>query len=100
MRTMQRLITATTLVLWTIASASLRADEPEDKAIQAIEKAGGKVFRLDPLIYVILRDADIKDVTLKDVAALKQLDNLIIGGTKITDAGLKELAACKQLRRL
>jgi internalin A len=37
---------------------------------------------------------------VKKLAALKQLQELILDGTKVTDAGVKELAALKQLQTL
>jgi hypothetical protein len=42
----------------------------------------------------------ITDNGLKEVAALKNLEELYIGGNKITDEGLKQLVGLKQLKIL
>ena len=40
------------------------------------------------------------DAGLTELAALKRLHTLNLGGTKVSDAGLKELAGLKQLQTL
>ena len=40
------------------------------------------------------------DAGLKELAGLKNLQTLDLGGTQVTDAGLKELAGLKSLQSL
>ena len=47
-----------------------------------------------------LKDTDVTDAGLKELAALKGLQALSLGWTKVTDAGLKELAGLKALQSL
>jgi Ricin-type beta-trefoil lectin domain-like/Leucine Rich repeat len=42
----------------------------------------------------------VTDAGLKELAGLKGLQQLYLGGTEVTDAGLKELAGLKRLQRL
>ncbi len=91
--------------------SSARADEAEDKAVALVEKFGGKVTRDDkapgkPVVGVSLFtgpgkvNLKVTDAGLKELAALKNLTTLMLGGAKVTDAGLKELAALKSLTTL
>src|SRR5689334_16700603 len=102
MRTVRLLMTGAALALLAGLGA-VRADEAEDKAIKAIEQVGGHVYRADrdgkAVLKVTLR-GEATDASLKELAALKELDSLFLSGTGLTDAGLKELAACKQLQEL
>jgi internalin A len=91
------------------AAAPLFADDAEDKAVQAVEKLGGKVVRDDkdptkPVVEVdlFLRDkpSEMTDAGLKELAALKGLQKLKLGPAMVTDAGLKELAGLKALKSL
>ena len=45
----------------------------------------------EPLKMVDLVFSKVTDAGLKELARLKQLQSLWLGGTKVTDAGLKEL---------
>lgn len=47
-----------------------------------------------------LRDTDVSDKTLKQVATLRNLTRLDLRNTKVTDKGLKELAGLTKLREL
>jgi Leucine Rich Repeat (LRR) protein len=87
-------------------AVDLRADDAADKAVQTIEKLGGRVTRDNkkdgkPVIKVELTQTNATDDTLKELAAFPDLQSLNLFGSKqVTDAGLKELAACKQLNFL
>src|SRR5689334_18294118 len=112
-----------------LASGSVaRADKAEDEAAKLIEAAGGSVVRDParpgkPVIGVSLPpkigDAELKalasfktllaisannpftDATVKEVAGLKALVQLVIFDAKgVTDAGLKDIAALKGLKQL
>ena len=92
-------------MLMLLAAVAVRADEAEDKAVQAIEKLGGKVTRDEkavgrPVVEVDLFNRQVADADLKELAQLKQLQSLNLHCTEVTDAGLKELAALKQLQSL
>ena len=56
--------------------------------------ASAQAFGLD------LSFSGMTDAGLKELASLKQLTSLYLGGTQVTDAGLKELAPLKQLTYL
>src|SRR5205807_2374809 len=82
-----------------------RGDEAEDRAVQAVEKLGGKIIRDDKapgkhVIAVDLRETHVTSGELKELAALKQLQSLDLRFTQVTDAGLTEVAALQQLRTL
>jgi Leucine-rich repeat (LRR) protein len=107
MKTAHGSLTGAVLVLalaaWT--AVCVRADEAEDKAVNAIEKLNGKITRDQkakgkPVIGVYLSGPDVTDAGLKHLAGLKRLQNLKLYGTKVTDAGLKELAGLKRLLHL
>ncbi len=104
MMTMTLRMTGGTVLLLVLTAADLRADEAEEKAVQAVEKLGGYVRRekadVKPVVAVHLIGERVTDAGLKEVAALKQLQTLILINTPVTDAGLKELAALKQLQSL
>src|SRR6476659_4556198 len=85
--------------------APARADEAEDRAAAFVEKLGGGVIRDDnrtgkPVVEVHLPTTDVTDEGLKELAPLKNLSILSLGGTGVTDAGLKELAPHKNLTEL
>src|SRR5437764_3174833 len=100
MRTM--LIGAVMLLAFLFGVA--RADEAS--AVKAVEYLGGKVTRDDklpgkPVIGVNLAGTQVTDTGLKQLADLRQLATLDLGGnTDVTDAGLAELANRKQLTSL
>jgi hypothetical protein len=107
MKTTHRSLTGAALLLalapW--ATVCARADEAEDHAVKAIEKLNGRITRDQkakgkPIIGVYLSGTDVTDGELKELAGLKQLQNLKLYGTKVTDAGLKELAGLKRLKHL
>jgi hypothetical protein len=90
-------------ILWPVAL--VRADDADDKAVEAVKKLGGKVMRDEnaegkPVILVDLRGTDATDATLKELKQLKQLQTLDLFKTKVTDEGLKELKDLKSLRIL
>jgi uncharacterized protein YjbI with pentapeptide repeats len=93
------------LVLVSMSGSAAWADEADDKAVQFIEKLGGKVTRDDkapgkPVVGVSLFKTQVTDAGLKELAPLKNLTSLNLVGTKATDAGLKELAPLKNLTTL
>jgi hypothetical protein len=68
----------------------------EDKAVQFVEKLGGRVTRDNkasgkPVVAVNLGGTKVTDAGLKELAPLKNLTELYLTGTKVTDAGVKEL---------
>ena len=115
---------ATLLALLTVRSHSAIAQAPaksdadkaaaaEERAIQAVLKAGGSVQRdanekSNPVTSVFLgrgqigmRDKTaVTDATLKDLKELKSLKNLRLNGAAVTDAGmayLKDIASLQSL---
>src|SRR5262249_12689304 len=104
MKTAHWSMTGAALVL-ALAAVSIRADEAEDKAVEAIRKVGGRITRDEkakgePIVGVDFDNTGIRDVALKHLAGFKQLRELYLSGTEVTDAGLKELAGFKQLQTL
>jgi Leucine-rich repeat (LRR) protein len=84
-------------------------DDGEARALKAIEKAKGAVFRDEkapgkPVVGVSFHSTGLTDKDLKGVAgalaALKNLKTLDLINTKVTDDGLKELARLKGLQGL
>jgi len=102
---------------------------PEEKAVSAILKLGGRVTRdaglpgrpvsgidlsdtratdsdlkdlkeLEGLLTLELRRTQITDAGMKDLQELKGLRTLGLSSTKITDAGLEDLKELKGLQRL
>lgn len=97
-----RFLAVTVLLLG--ATATL-ADEAEDRAVAAVKKLGGEVFRDmkapgKPVVGVSLYSTKVKGADLKELAALKGLQRLDLTFTKLTDAGLKGLARHKELTSL
>src|SRR5436190_24324190 len=91
------------LLLLSAAGGVLRADEPEEQAVKAVEKLAGYVTRDDkqkgnPVVAVNLSDTRVTDKELKELAALKQLKKLELRRTKVTDAGLKVLAPLDRIQ--
>jgi hypothetical protein len=83
-------------------------DQPvgdEANAIALLEKLGAGILTDEkqagkPVIAVSLNGCEVTDANLKELAGLKQLQNLGLGNTKVTRAGLKELAALGRLQTL
>ncbi len=101
----QRMAGGTVLLLVLLTATDLRADEAEEKVVQAIQKFGGHVTRDEKtdgkhVVALYLSNGPVTDADLKELAALKQLQKLNLCYTQVTDAGLKELAALKQLQTL
>ena len=70
------------------------ADEATNKAVEYVEKLGGKVVRVgempgETVVAVDLSGVKITDRDLKELAALKDLKLLDLSRTEVTDAGLK-----------
>jgi len=68
----------TVMVVMLVAFGS-RADEPEDRAILAIKKLGGRFTRDDkaaakPVVAVTLYGFEVTDATLKELKGLSSLD--------------------------
>jgi len=79
-----------------LAGCGQKPADPEEKAVNAILKLGGKVTRDEelpgwPVSIVILGGPRVTDAGLKELKELKGLQTLYLWDTRITDAGLKEL---------
>jgi hypothetical protein len=86
-----------------VADEKLIADPIVEKAVRGeLEKPEGKLTEadLEKVTSLALFASKINDVSLKDVAKLKQLEILLLDNTEITDAGLQEIAKLKKLRML
>src|SRR5215831_5477252 len=85
-----------------LLAAGARADDAEDKAIEAIKKVEGKMTRDaradgKPVIFVSLIDTKVTDADLQSVAAFKKVQVIDLNSTPITDAGMKHLAGLEHL---
>ena len=74
----------------------------EQEIRKKLEKPTGELTKadLEKLTDLSLRNTQITDAGLKEVAKLKRLTTLDLSYTEITDAGLKEVAKITQLTRL
>ena len=103
---MSRLMLCVLMSCVTLCSCvPVQADNAEEKSVKFVEKLGGKVTRDQkllgkPVIDVFQSWDDVTDARLKELAGLKSLTILNLGGTKVTDAGLKELTEIKSLTGL
>ena len=75
---MRRRILLLTVLFVLSVSAPLHAEDADAKAVQAIEKAGGRVFRDNkqkgkPVISVVLAFSNATDETVKVLGGCKQL---------------------------
>jgi Leucine-rich repeat (LRR) protein len=85
-----------------------RAQDPKaapEKAIAAIQEAGGKVERDEkgpdkPVIVVNFATTQAADDVLANLKGLSALQKLTLNGTKITDAGLEQLKGLTGLQKL
>src|SRR5262245_51868949 len=80
-----------------LACGSLRAGEAEDRAVKAIEKIGGQVWRDakkvgKPVTRVELNNSKGTNAATKELKALKDLQSLDLRCSQVTDAGLMGLA--------
>lgn len=77
---------------------------PDQKKVEAIEKAGGRVAAIaqnDAHLEVNLQQGEaITDALLANVSGLKDVVTLNLGKTKITDAGLEQIKGMTTLTRL
>jgi len=81
----------------------LIADPIVEKAIrEELEKPEGELTKadLEKVTKLYLRDTQITDAGLKELAKLQKLTDLRLSGTQITDAGLKEVAKLENLTSL
>ena len=92
---------------WVILCSSylVRADDTEDRAVEFVEKLGGRVIRNEkapgkPVISLDLYNTQVTDAGLKELAGLKNLTDLVLVCKQETDAGLKELAGLQNLTYL
>jgi hypothetical protein len=89
-------------------ATSLHAQGPGDdasRALATLEHLGAKVKRNEaapgkPVVAIDLRETNITNEGLKDLAFFPQLQLVDLRRTRITDAGLKELAKVRRLRHL
>ena len=84
---------------------TLRSLNTRQRSVEFVKSFGGEVnFHQSvfdkPVERVVLNDAKITDIGLKELAPLKSLEVLSLQNTGITDAGLKELTTLKNLRAL
>ncbi len=82
-----------------------QAADPQKKAIDAIEKLGGRVSALaqndDHLeVDFHLQGGNVTDESLSNLNGLKDIVHLNLGKTKITDAGLARIKGITTLTRL
>jgi Leucine-rich repeat (LRR) protein len=89
-----------------VAGSILWAGEDETlKAVEAIEKAGGRV-KIDtktkgrPVVLVDLGLTNADDKVLAEVKAFKSLERLSLAGTQITDAGMEHIKGLSRLQVL
>ena len=61
---------------------------------------GLKTRRTEEFAIVSLGETPVTDTGLKELAGLKNLQDLDLFGTKVTDTGLKELVGLKSLQSL
>jgi len=88
------------VVLVGCASVSTEQKAIVEKAIRkSLKKPEGKLTKADvgKVTVLGLKDTQITDAGLKEVAKLQQLSWLNLYKTKVSDAGLKEVAKMKQL---
>jgi hypothetical protein len=102
---MLRLTPFGVLAVLLLASAPVRADDAEDKAVKFVEKLGGQVFRDNkqpgkPVVHVGLAGAKITAAEMKELAAFKNLATLAMPGATVASGGFKELAPLKNLTKL
>jgi hypothetical protein len=90
-----------------VLSPALLADNAEAKAVEAIERLGGRVYRDtkkegQPVTGLdFSRCEKLTDAALTDVAMFTQLRSVDLRGCEeVTDAGVKHFGACKQLEYL
>ena len=81
-----------------------RADEAEDAAVKAIEKAGGKITRdltvpAKPVVGVLLPDTATDD-HMKLLRTIPGLQKVEIPGGEVSNDGLRELLPLKKLKVL
>jgi Leucine-rich repeat (LRR) protein len=70
-------------------------------ALPVAEAEGRKRPSQDDIIVALnLREAEVSDAGLKEIAGLKQLQWLFLSYTQVTDEGLKELTGLKNLQVL
>ncbi|MFN7918528.1 MAG: hypothetical protein U0Q16_00435 [Bryobacteraceae bacterium] len=89
----------------TAAKAAPAANDPDAKAIAAIEKVGGSVRPLAQNderkeVSFYLQGAAIKDADIAPVAQLKNVAWVHLGKTSVTDAGLAQLKGLSDLVQL
>ncbi len=77
-----------------VTGAEAPAGPTEGRAVQAIQKLGGRITRDgkakgEPVVGVDLARTTVTDAGLKEPAGLKQLQTLDLGRTLVTNAGCK-----------
>jgi Leucine rich repeat/Leucine Rich repeat len=104
---MKRCVGVGVACLGALAVLSARGDEPADeqKAVEAIRKAGG-VVQVDeadpakPAVRVDLAGDKVSDADLAPLEALTHLRRLNLDGAHITDAGLAHVQRLGKLQKL
>ncbi|MCX5654711.1 MAG: hypothetical protein NTY65_08710 [Planctomycetota bacterium] len=99
---MMRLIALLLSLAVCLAGCSQDPAVQEENAVNAIIKLGGRVNRSEelpgrPIIGVYLSGTKITDAGLKDLKALKGIQELVLNDTCITNAGLKEFRSLQYL---
>jgi hypothetical protein len=86
-----------------------RDEDPGVAEVRALERLGGHVVRdaddpTRPIVELNLNGAAVADTELKEMAAMKGLQNLhtvyLVNHPGVTDTGLKELAGWTALKKL
>ena len=100
-----RLIAAAMLLAAAPVSMRAGTDDPEEQAVQAVERLGGRVHRDEdqvgrPVVVVQFPNNPVSDKDLEILSQFKHLQYADIGSPNVTDAGLKVLEGCSELRGL
>src|SRR5258708_24177 len=95
-RTSRACVVMTALAVAVLTSVGKCGEESEEKALQAVEKLGGRITRStkkdgNPIVAVDIARTKATDEDLKGLKEIKNLQTLILTDTAVTDEGLKEL---------
>src|SRR5438045_3212947 len=84
------------IVAGLLGTGAFADDNPEQKAVQFVEKVKGKVYRDDkakgkPVIQVDLTETAVTDADLASIRGFKGLRFLVLQQTKVADGCVKHL---------